>query len=127
MEDILKILFVVGILLYEIVRRIRKEDSGQAASLEEDLPEPEDIPVPLDEPDATCVFMPEEEEKPADPLPPTPKPQRKKPQTYQPLPDAPVTPPTPDITAAQEDEYRILSAEEARKAIIWGEILQRKY
>ncbi len=127
MEDILKILFVVGILLYEIVRRIRKEDSGQAASLEEDLPEPEDIPVPLDEPDATCVFTPEEEEKPADPLPPTPKPQRKKPQTYQPLPDAPATPPTPDITAAQEDEYRILSAEEARKAIIWGEILQRKY
>ena len=127
MEDILKILFVVGILLYEIVRRIRKEDSGQAASLEEDLPEPEDIPVPLDEPDATCVFTPEEEEKPADPLPPTPKPQRKKLQTYQPLPDAPATPPTPDITAAQEDEYRILSAEEARKAIIWGEILQRKY
>lgn len=127
MEDILKILFVVGILLYEIVRRIRKEDSGQAASLEEDLPEPEDIPVPLDEPDATCVFTPEEEEKPADPLPPTPKPQRKKPQTYQPLPDAPATPSTPDITAAQEDEYRILSAEEARKAIIWGEILQRKY
>lgn len=127
MEDILKILFVVGILLYEIVRRIRKEDSGQAASLEEDLPEPEDIPVPLDEPDATCVFTPEEEEKPADPLPPTPKLQRKKPQTYQPLPDAPATPPTPDITAAQEDEYRILSAEEARKAIIWGEILQRKY
>ena len=127
MEDILKILFVVGILLYEIVRRIRKEDSGQAASLEENLPEPEDIPVPLDEPDATCVFTPEEEEKPADPLPPTPKPQRKKPQTYQPLPDAPATPPTPDITAAQEDEYRILSAEEARKAIIWGEILQRKY
>ena len=127
MEDILKILFVVGILLYEIVRRIRKEDSGQAASLEEDLPEPEDILVPLDEPDATCVFTPEEEEKPADPLPPTPKPQRKKPQTYQPLPDAPATPPTPDITAAQEDEYRILSAEEARKAIIWGEILQRKY
>lgn len=127
MEDILKILFVVGILLYEIVRRIRKEDSGQAASLEEDLPEPEDIPVPLDEPDATCVFTPEEEEKPVDPLPPTPKPQRKKPQTYQPLPDAPATPPTPDITAAQEDEYRILSAEEARKAIIWGEILQRKY
>ena len=127
MEDILKILFVVGILLYEIVRRIRKEDSGQAASLEEDLPEPEDIPVPLDEPDATCVFTPEEEEKPADPLPPTPKPQRKKPQTYQPLPDAPATPPTPDITAAQEDEYRILSAEEARKAIIWEEILQRKY
>ena len=127
MEDILKILFVVGILLYEIVRRIRKEDSGQAASLEEDLPEPEDIPVPLDEPDATCVFTPEEEEKPADPLPPTPKPQRKKPQTYQPLPDAPATPPTTDITAAQEDEYRILSAEEARKAIIWGEILQRKY
>lgn len=127
MEDILKILFVVGILLYEIVRRIRKEDSGQAASLEEDLPEPEDIPVPLDEPDATCVFTPEEEEKPANPLPPPPKPQRKKPQTYQPLPDAPATPPTPDITAAQEDEYRILSAEEARKAIIWGEILQRKY
>lgn len=127
MEDILKILAVAGILIYEIVRRSRKEDSGQSASLEDDQPEPEDMPVPHDESDTACEFTPDEVSETADPLPPPPKPQRKKPQAYQPLPDAPATPPTPDTTTAQENEYGIHSAEEARKAIIWGEILRRKY
>lgn len=38
-------------------------------------------------------------------------------------------PPAPPIAAEPEaeSEYAIRSAEEARRAIIWGEILQRKY
>ncbi|EJW90873.1 hypothetical protein EVA_21033 [gut metagenome] len=57
--------------------------------------------------------------------------QKDNPQTvHQPLApptEIPATTKTETETAGYEEDFQIRSAEEARKAIIWGEILQRKY
>lgn len=42
-------------------------------------------------------------------------------------PKEPVAPPSEDTPHNEESDFAIHSAEEARKAIIWGEIMQRKY
>lgn len=38
-----------------------------------------------------------------------------------------ISPPAPELQENDESEFTIHSAEEARRAIVWSEILQRKY
>ena len=109
MEDIFKFLFVIGIIAIGFVRQARKEAKTSTGN---------GPAMPM--PDAESPFpenwngVPYNGYNPENPGPEVP----------------PVCPNTdnmsPEPTEASS-QFEIHSAEEARKAIIWGEILQRKY
>lgn len=145
MDDILKFLLIAGVILIGVFREANKNKSKKAQN---QRPNPSIPPtteaVPDDAPfpqtwgkmfPSQDIFQPILVEKPA-----TPSPQNKNPKKQAPesMPRsgsrlAAVTDrksmQTSDTEASKEaeEDFTIHSAEEARKAIIWGEILQRKY
>ena len=116
MEDVMQFLLVAGILAFGIYKQFNKEKSKK--------PE-KSMPMPTPE----YEYEPEFEkpvifEKPQKKTVPPPKPSL--PQEGIRNTHAPNNISEP-IKEADRSEFSIQSAEEARRAIIWSEILQRKY
>ena len=106
MEDVFKFLLVAAVIVIGLVKQFKKE-ANKNADKSPDIPMP-DVDNPLPEywgGDTYGGFIPEGP-KPAEKPKPASRPQE-----------------SDEVTS----EYGIHSAEEARKAIIWSEILQRKY
>ena len=133
MEELFKFLLVVAFIVIGIVTQLRKEagkntgkDSGKAL---DGMPMP-DSDHPLPEPwrgDTYGGFIPEGP-KPTEKLRKTSKPKKAaKPSTYSKHPSAKPSPTSQALCPQEADEaaseYGIHSAEEARKAIVWSEIL----
>ena len=134
MEDILKFLLVAGVLVVAFIRQAKKEARKKQAPLPPFMPQPESPSAPLpDEPkDRTYDGYIPEGPAPEPAAPPRPKAKRKAAQTFveaKPKQNIATAPPPAATPNAENDaaDYSIRSAEEARRAIIWGEILNRKY
>lgn len=118
MEDIMQFLVIAGIIAFGIYRQFSKENKKNAEN---------NIPMPI----------PPHTTEPPIPLDVAIKPSRK--QSSKPLPveGARSTNTQSHSTSLPSEEkkesdmkdceFTIHSAEEARRAIIWSEILQRKY
>ena len=125
MEDVLKFLVIIAVIAVGIVKQYnkeaRKKNTTAAPTGMPPVPEDADTDSPLPPRRAMPAgepFIPHSE--PARPTPPKPRRQAR--------PSAAATPPQrPEATEAGEGEYAIRSAEDARRAIVWGEILKRKY
>ena len=125
MEDVLKFLVIIAVIAVGIVKQYnkeaRKKNTTAAPAGMPPVPEDADTDSPRPPHRTTAdsePFIPRYE--PARPAPPKPRRQAK--------PAAAATPPPrPADTEAGEGEYAIRSAEDARRAIVWGEILKRKY
>ena len=125
MEDVLKFLVIAAVIAIGIVRQYKKEAQQKNTTaaptgmppapevMEAGSPVPHRRAVPDSEP-----FIPHYE-----PAKATPK---KAHRNARPAP-AGTTPPAPPAAETADTEYAIRSAEDARKAIVWGEILRRKY
>lgn len=123
MEEILKFLLIAGVIIIAIIKQVSKSKAEQADK-KSHIPVP--MPNPTDETGAPVpdqwgnVLTPKKTKKAkATPVQPaTPPPAKKKtlPATTESEP-----------TLAEDSEFAIHSAEEARRAIIWSEILNRKY
>lgn len=125
MEDIFKFLFVIGIIAIGFVRQARKEAK----------------PVPATVPPCLCLMqkvlsgnwngVPYDGYNPENPGPEVSAPRKKAAKKHKSAPKQPPVCPNTDNMSPEPTEassqFEIHSAEEARKAIIWGEILQRKY
>ena len=124
MEDVLKILLILGFIIFGVVKKARKEAKDNAPWDESDMPAPQpereiqvetvpETPRPEARPKATDAFPPRRRKasvqegarttRPASPI----------------LNESPAPPPSPDVD--------IHSLEEVRRGIIWSEILKRKY
>lgn len=142
MEDILQFLFIAGLLAIGIARQYKKEAKKNADS-KPTLPVPEiefekEI-LPEDWGKTYGGYIPEgpasqpmmQTSKPTKKQKTTPpKPFLKGESAYQPLVMPPSDSQPMNSTSSESEEksdYQIHSAEEARRAIIWSEILQRKY
>ena len=153
MEDFLKFLLIAGVILVGIFKEVNKNSKSKKAKNNRPVP-PTPSPVEV-APDATP--MPEAWGRPRSleelfqPIPaeqrtrkPKVRQQESKPKRKKkkyPLPPLSPTVPhrmnetagkVPTITLPHDshdnkEDFTIHSAEEARRAIIWGEILQRKY
>ena len=126
MEDIFKFLLVMGVIVISFVSQAKKGAKKKAGNSPA-MPVPdEENPLPESWNDGTYGGY----------IPEGPKPEaiatRKKTEKQQkPAPKQSFIHQNTDNTlpepADASSEFEIHSAEEARKAIIWGEILQRKY
>lgn len=127
MEDFYGVLFMVVAILFSVVSKLnkKKEETEEPFPLEsEDNIEEEELMFEE-------IVQPQETPQPQPFYTPT-QPETKRPSTPPAATkvaalkkDDPIP---ADHTAEREsEEYAIHNAEEARKAIIWGEILQRKY
>ena len=125
MEDIVKFLIVAGIIIFGLVRQMKKEakkkaDDGPIAPIPDAA-----NPLPENWNDGTYGgFIPKGPEPEA-----TPKLTKKPTNRIDTLSKQKIAPPPSIIEPEVEEtsEFAIHSAEEARRAIIWSEILQRKY
>lgn len=142
MDDIVKFLLVAAVIVFSIIRQANKNKS-------ETREKPQRMPIP-DEIDDDAVPVPEAWGNPSLPWenspqtpPPPPEPihqtnttQQSKPvqpsgisskkKNYQPI-LSPVEEDSQPQPSADDTDFTIHSAEEARKAIVWSEILNRKY
>ena len=141
MEDILKFLLVVGVLVLGIARQSAKKTMKDSRP-GPDIPTP-DTGHPQPEPwedGNSGTPRPASTETRGEPAPYAfqPSDTRKQPEgksrTSRRKPETPphtahnVPPQTTDLQEAEQaSEFSIRSAEEARKALVWSEILQRKY
>ena len=106
MEDVFKFLLVAAFIVIGLVRQSKKK-SGDNADEDSGMPLPDaDMPLPEPWKGSTCEHREDDTSGKDAPPPPSSFPQESDEAT---------------------PEYGIHSAEEARKAIIWSEILQRKY
>ena len=104
MEDFLKFLLIAGVILVGIFKEVNKNSKSKKAKNNRPVPP---TPSPVDvAPDAT-------------PMPEAAQDERNSRQGahYN----------TSHDSHDNKEDFTIHSAEEARRAIIWGEILQRKY
>ncbi|MEG0454277.1 MAG: hypothetical protein RR559_02820 [Bacteroides sp.] len=118
MEDIMQFLVIAGIIAFGIYRQFSKEKNKNAEN---------DIPMPI----------PPHTAEPPTPLDVVIKPSGKQPGKPLPVEGVRTTntqshsilPPSEEEKESEmkDCEFTIHSAEEARRAIIWSEILQRKY
>lgn len=128
------VVFVIKIA--KVLQKLQTDEQSQSPSSDGRKPlKPE---VVLSEPWNTMVppqevLRPETEasghteRKRESPRPSTPDPEERKPiQATPSVKDTPHHTPAPESSTTGED-FSIQSAEEARRAIIWGEIIQRKY
>lgn len=133
MEDVLKILLILGFIIFGVVKKARKEAKDNAPWDESDMPAPQpENPLPeawgsgeIQVETVPETPRPEARPKATDAFPP----RRRKAsvqegaRTTQPaspiLNESPAPPPSPDVD--------IHSLEEVRRGIIWSEILKRKY
>lgn len=138
MEDILKYVLVGVVLIVAFIRQTRKETQKKQTSLPPFMPQSEtpSSPLPDKQKDRTYDGYIPEGPAPEPVEPPKPRKPRTRPNfatpsaKERPRQSTPVTPPPPAATPDTGDDasdYSIRSAEEARRAIIWGEILNRKY
>ena len=101
MDDIVKVLVIMAAFALPLIRQIKKSKTERSA------------------------------QKPFVPIPDTEEPEvLKVTRKYQPLHSQPTSQKVEvkkNKTVSQKIEFTIHSAEEARKAIIWSEILNRKY
>lgn len=114
MEDIFKFLMVAAVIVIGLINQYKKEAKKNAGE-KPVVPIPDvDNPLPESWEDNTYGgYIP----KSSQPKKPASAPRSFKKNTS-----------VPDTQEEEESsEYAIHSAEEARKAIIWGEILQRKH
>ena len=125
MEDVLKFLVIIAVIAVGIVKQYnkeaRKKNTTAAPAGMPPVPEDADTDSPLPPHRTTAdsePFIPRYE--PARPAPPKPR-RTAKPKATQ------APPPPPQAPDSVEGEYAIRSAEDARRAIVWGEILKRKY
>ncbi|MDR0893775.1 MAG: hypothetical protein LBN06_00500 [Prevotellaceae bacterium] len=128
MDGIIEFLILVGILAFGAIREYKKEarkNAGAKPVTPEKEPEQEVfVPRP---------FNPFEREVSLPKKTPQPKKKKQAPRPFLSQQEAVTAieaaePPVVEVEeTATESEYTIHSAEEARKAIVWGEILQRKY
>ncbi|WP_348768186.1 hypothetical protein [uncultured Bacteroides sp.] len=126
MEDVFKFLLVAAVIATGLIRQFKKE-TNKNADKSPGIPMPDvDNPLPENWGGGTYGgFIPEG-------LKPTNKPKTvSKPSAKSKYTSIKASPPSPASHPQEPDEatseYGIHSAEEARKAIIWSEILQRKY
>ncbi|WP_294473208.1 ferrichrome ABC transporter substrate-binding protein [uncultured Bacteroides sp.] len=151
MEDFLKFLLIAGVILVGIFKEVNKNKSKKT---KENRPVPQTPPTVEIDPDAVPlpeawgrsrtledIFQPQTYEQPAPKPAPKPaaKPKRKKEEISVSASLASSAAQdeknsrqgshynTPHESDDNKEDFGIHSAEEARKAIIWGEILQRKY
>lgn len=116
MEDVMQFLLVAGILAFGIYKQFSKEKSNK--------PE-KSAPIPTPEYEYESEFKePVIFEKPQKKVAVSPKPSL--PQEGIRNTHAPNSIPK-TTQETNKSEYSIQTAEEARRAIIWSEILQRKY
>ena len=126
MDGILQFLLIVGIIVIGVVKQFKKEAKKNA----ENRPA---MPMP----DAESPFpenwngVPYDGYNPENPGPEVSAPRKKAAKKHKSAPKQPPVCPNTDNMSPEPTEassqFEIHSAEEARKAIIWGEILQRKY
>lgn len=148
MDDLLTVIAVVGALAVFIIKAVNKslktEPAGDA-SRQNPLPPhtgPDAVPLPeawgglssMDD-----LLSPKPLETPKQSLSRPSLTQQHEARAHKPRPTTParksparqgIAPPASPATAetpAEADDFALRSAQEARKAIIWGEILQRKY
>jgi len=126
MEDVLKFLFIVGIILIGIARQVRKDKEAGKKTLtlptipNRDKVEEQHVPT------ANPIRKPAKASLQRDITKPFAD------SSYQPTISTLSTPTTTlsnnttQVTETESD-FSIQSIEEARKAIIWSEILRRKY
>ncbi|WP_294617120.1 hypothetical protein [uncultured Bacteroides sp.] len=126
MEDIFKFLLIAGIMIISFVRQAKKEAKKKAGNTPA-VPVPDEgrpFPETLND-EIYGGYIPES------PKPVTVVARKKTEKKHKPAPKQPFIQPNTDNTLSEPadvpSEFEIHSAEEARKAIIWGEILQRKY
>lgn len=147
MEDFLKFLLIAGVILVGIFKEVSKNSKSKKATDKRPVP-PISSPTEI-EPDA--VPMPEAWGKIELPIPKksskqasrhAPKQQQQKKKREEVSVAASLANSaaqdelnsrqgshfnTPNESSDNNEDFTIHSAEEARRAIIWGEILQRKY
>ena len=146
-DGILQFLLIAGIIVIGIVKQFKKEakknaDNNPAMPLPEGEIDEDAMPIPQSWGKTYGGYIPEGPEVETTPAPATKKEYQfssskhifggdsantsPKPVTAPPKQKISPPPSTPQTPKA-DSEYSIHSAEEARKAIIWSEILQRKY
>lgn len=118
MEDIVQIIIVVGIIIVPLLKKLLEtptdESNGPIEVEEHPAPPSDSVPV-------------------TDFVPPSPQPVHpKRHKSAKPKPHEKPSPPEKtqmktELDDEPESEFAIRSQEEARKAIIWSEILQRKH
>ncbi|EJX00652.1 hypothetical protein EVA_11240 [gut metagenome] len=121
MEDIFKILLVIGIIIYAFTIRTRKETPEMPNS---DAPlMPEESPMPQDsylKPAQETVIKPNRKT--------SSKPTHKEIKKHQPIQETQQTIAASTIGKTDKtSDYGIHTIEDAKRAFIWSEILQRKY
>ncbi len=151
MEDFLKFLLIAGVILVGIFKEVSKNNKSKKTQNKRPVP-PTPSPVEVD-PDATPIpefwgrgskvlddflqSIPVEQPAPK----PTPKPAPKKKKEEISVAASIANSSAqdkrntkqgshydhPETDNSNQEDFSIHSVEEARRAIIWGEILQRKY
>lgn len=118
MEDVLQFLVIAGVIAFGIFRQFNKEKSNKPEK-RSPIPVPEYEYEP--EFEETTLFEKPQKQVTVPPKPSFPKEGVR--STYTPV----VQPKTSKKAEISKNEFSIQSAEEARRAIIWSEILRRKY
>lgn len=151
MDGILQFLIVAGIIVIGIAKQFKKEakknaENKPAMPLPDEEMDNDAMPFPESWGKTYGGFIPEGPEEEAEPvfIPNQPRKKYKSTTSKTFLPGEPAArasayspvvdpnlevPPPPSVSQnpSTENEYTIHSADEARKAIIWSEILRRKY
>ncbi len=147
MEDFLKFLLIAGVILVGIFKEVSKNNKSKKTQNKRPVP-PTPSPVEVD-PDATPIpefwgrgskvlddflqSLPVEQPAPK----PTPKKKKEEISVAASIANSSAQDKRntkqgshydhPETDNSNQEDFSIHSAEEARRAIIWGEILQRKY
>lgn len=135
MEDIISIMFIVGMIagILKSAKESQKNKKGHGKTPSRRNPLPENwggeaIEMPVTETASTppTIHTPPPFTHTASPVRDTTPPPRRKQATPPPLystdPQA-----QPEQPTDSNSNFRLDSAEEARRAIVWGEILRRKF
>ncbi len=142
MEDFLKFLLIAGVILVGISKEVNKNGKAKKARAKRPVSPmpspveapPDSVPIPeawgkIELPDELLRPIPRKQpaaqpsSKQQYPRQKTPEQQRKKEEVSV----AASLADTPHDSSDNKDDFAIHSVEEARRAIIWGEILHRKY
>ncbi len=117
MEDILKFLIVAGIIVVGIARQYKKE-AKKYTRQDTAIPGPQPPPIPATETRkrGKTIIPDIHERKTVRTTHISPPPQ----SSWKDMHDT-------CVTGTEKEDLKIRSVEDVRKAIVWGEILQRKY
>ena len=151
MEDFLKFLLIAGVILVGIFKEVSKNNKSKKTQNKRPVP-PTPSPVEVD-PDATPIpefwgrgskvlddflqSLPVEQPAPKPAPKPTPKKKKEEISVAASIANSSAQDKRntkqgshydhPETDNSNQEDFSIHSAEEARRSIIWGEILQRKY